>query len=110
MLDRTLRGAAERWGQTPADVATQGWAVTYADLDRLAFAGHRLARYKLPAPVVTTTALPLTAAEKLDRAALRRLVADELSPAPVLTRSTNQPCVGGRSRANQSGEELRGPA
>jgi len=36
MLDRTLRGAAERWGQTPAYVATQGWAVTYADLDRLA--------------------------------------------------------------------------
>jgi acyl-CoA synthetase (AMP-forming)/AMP-acid ligase II len=36
MLDRTLRAAAERWGQAPAYVATQGWAVSYADLDRLA--------------------------------------------------------------------------
>ncbi|HEY5887854.1 MAG TPA: class I adenylate-forming enzyme family protein [Acidimicrobiales bacterium] len=36
MLDGTLRAAAERWGQTPAYVATQGWAVSYADLDRLA--------------------------------------------------------------------------
>ena len=36
MLDRTLRAAAERWGPTPAYVATQGWAISYADLDRLA--------------------------------------------------------------------------
>ena len=36
MLDGTLRAAAERWGQTPAYVATQGWALSYADLDRLA--------------------------------------------------------------------------
>jgi acyl-CoA synthetase (AMP-forming)/AMP-acid ligase II len=36
MLDRTLRSAAERWGQAPAYIATQGWAVSYADLDRLA--------------------------------------------------------------------------
>ena len=33
---RTLRGAAERWGQTTAYVASKGWTVTYADLDRLA--------------------------------------------------------------------------
>ena len=36
MLDRTLRGAARRWGRAPAYVATQGWALTYEDLDRLA--------------------------------------------------------------------------
>ena len=36
MLDRTLRAAAERWGPAPAYVATQGWTVSYADLDRLA--------------------------------------------------------------------------
>ncbi|MET0880816.1 MAG: AMP-binding protein, partial [Acidimicrobiales bacterium] len=36
MLDGTLRAAAERWGPTPAYVATQGWALSYADLDRLA--------------------------------------------------------------------------
>jgi fatty-acyl-CoA synthase len=41
-----------------------------------AFAGDRLARYKLPATVVAATALPLTAAEKLDRRALRALVED----------------------------------
>jgi acyl-CoA synthetase (AMP-forming)/AMP-acid ligase II len=33
-----------------------------------------LARYKLPSAVVSATALPLTAAEKLDRGALRRMV------------------------------------
>ena len=36
MLDRTLRAAAERWGQAPAYIAAQGWALGYADLDRLA--------------------------------------------------------------------------
>ena len=36
MLDRTLRAAAERWEHAPAYVATQGWTVSYADLDRLA--------------------------------------------------------------------------
>ena len=35
MLERTLRAAAERWGQAPAYVAVQGWSVSYADLDRL---------------------------------------------------------------------------
>jgi acyl-CoA synthetase (AMP-forming)/AMP-acid ligase II len=36
MLERTLRAAAERWGQAPAYVAVQGWPVSYADLDRMA--------------------------------------------------------------------------
>jgi acyl-CoA synthetase (AMP-forming)/AMP-acid ligase II len=39
------------------------------------FAGERLARYKLPDDVVVLSALPLTAAEKVDRRALERLVA-----------------------------------
>lgn len=41
-----------------------------------AFAADRLARHKLPDSVLTAEALPLTAAEKLDRGALRRLVED----------------------------------
>ncbi|HYF45905.1 MAG TPA: AMP-binding protein, partial [Acidimicrobiales bacterium] len=36
MLDRTVREAARRWGDAPAYVATDGYTVTYADLDRLA--------------------------------------------------------------------------
>jgi acyl-CoA synthetase (AMP-forming)/AMP-acid ligase II len=47
-------------------------------LDELhAFAADRLARHKLPASVVAADALPLTAAEKLDRRALSQLVADD---------------------------------
>ena len=42
-----------------------------------AFAGNHLARYKLPTSVMAASALPLTAAEKLDRRALRHLVTDE---------------------------------
>jgi acyl-CoA synthetase (AMP-forming)/AMP-acid ligase II len=45
--------------------------------DLHAFAGDRLARYKLPAEVVPAEQLPLTAAEKLDRRALRALVTDD---------------------------------
>jgi acyl-CoA synthetase (AMP-forming)/AMP-acid ligase II len=46
------------------------------DLARLrAFAGERLARYKLPEDMVVLSALPLTAAEKVDRRALERLIA-----------------------------------
>jgi acyl-CoA synthetase (AMP-forming)/AMP-acid ligase II len=44
--------------------------------DLRAFAGDRLARHKLPEAVQVVDALPLTAAEKLDRAALRRLVGE----------------------------------
>jgi acyl-CoA synthetase (AMP-forming)/AMP-acid ligase II len=40
-----------------------------------AFAADRLARYKLPDDVVTLTALPLTAGDKVDRRALERLLA-----------------------------------
>ncbi len=40
-----------------------------------AFAGDRLARYKLPDDLVVLTSLPLTAGEKIDRRALERLVA-----------------------------------
>jgi acyl-CoA synthetase (AMP-forming)/AMP-acid ligase II len=39
------------------------------------FAADRLARYKLPEDMVLLTALPLTAAEKVDRRALERLIA-----------------------------------
>ena len=42
--------------------------------DLQTFAGDRLARYKLPSAVVSATALPLTAAEKLDRRALKDVV------------------------------------
>jgi acyl-CoA synthetase (AMP-forming)/AMP-acid ligase II len=46
------------------------------DLARLReFAADRLARYKLPDDVVVLSALPLTAAEKVDRRALERLIA-----------------------------------
>jgi len=41
---------------------------------RRAFAGDRLAKYKLPEALVVVDALPLTAAEKVDRRALGRLV------------------------------------
>ncbi len=46
------------------------------ELARLrAFAGERLARYKLPEDMVVLSALPLTAGEKVDRRALERLIA-----------------------------------
>jgi acyl-CoA synthetase (AMP-forming)/AMP-acid ligase II len=49
---------------------------TTPDLSDLrAFAGDRLARYKLPDDMVVLTSLPLTAGEKVDRRALERLVA-----------------------------------
>jgi len=40
-----------------------------------AFAGERLARYKLPEDMVVLSSLPLTDAEKVDRRALERLIA-----------------------------------
>jgi acyl-CoA synthetase (AMP-forming)/AMP-acid ligase II len=40
-----------------------------------AYAGERLARYKLPDDMVVLSALPLTAGEKVDRRALERLIA-----------------------------------
>jgi acyl-CoA synthetase (AMP-forming)/AMP-acid ligase II len=43
--------------------------------DLRAFAGSRLARYKLPDDLVVVTELPLTAAEKVDRRALERMIA-----------------------------------
>src|SRR5262245_23653148 len=36
MLEATLREAGRRWGDTSAYVASDGWALSYADLDRLA--------------------------------------------------------------------------
>ena len=56
-------------------VPTAGAEVPSVD-DLHAFAADRLARYKLPAAVMGASALPLTAAEKLDRRALGDLVAD----------------------------------
>jgi acyl-CoA synthetase (AMP-forming)/AMP-acid ligase II len=47
-----------------------------------AFAGDRLARHKLPEDVAVVDHLPLTAAQKIDRAALRRLVAGGPEEAP----------------------------
>jgi acyl-CoA synthetase (AMP-forming)/AMP-acid ligase II len=41
--------------------------------DLRAFAGPRLASYKLPEAIVVVHALPITSMEKLDRRALRRL-------------------------------------
>jgi len=41
-----------------------------------AFASDRLARHKLPEALVLVDALPLTAAQKLDRRALQHLIAD----------------------------------
>jgi acyl-CoA synthetase (AMP-forming)/AMP-acid ligase II len=43
--------------------------------DLRAFAGSRLARYKLPDDLVVVTELPLTAGEKVDRRALERMIA-----------------------------------
>jgi acyl-CoA synthetase (AMP-forming)/AMP-acid ligase II len=53
-------------------VPVSGMAVPTAD-DLRAFAGDRLATYKLPHEVRTVAALPLTAMEKLDRRALADL-------------------------------------
>ena len=57
-------------------VPTAGAELPSVD-DLQAFAADRLARHKLPATVVRAEALPLTPAEKLDRAALRRMVAED---------------------------------
>lgn len=53
--------------------------------DLRAFAGDRLARYKLPEAVVTAEALPLTAMDKLDRRALEAWVAAQ-APDPGAAR------------------------
>ncbi|HEX4819840.1 MAG TPA: hypothetical protein VFV00_06495, partial [Acidimicrobiales bacterium] len=42
--------------------------------DLRAFAGERVAGYKLPEAMCVVDALPITSMDKLDRAALRRLV------------------------------------
>ena len=52
-----------------ADTPTPGLASLRA------YAGERLARYKLPEDMVVLSALPLTAGEKVDRRALERLIA-----------------------------------
>lgn len=56
-------------------VPVEGAAPPSVD-DLRAFAADRLARHKLPEAVLAADALPLTAAEKLDRRSLARLVAD----------------------------------
>ncbi len=62
-----------RWGEV-------GWAVTVPrpgqqidSADILAFAGERLARYKLPKQVIIADALPKTAAGKVDKQTLVRV-------------------------------------
>ncbi len=47
-----------------------------------AFAGERLARYKLPDRVQVAEALPLTAMDKLDRRALEGIVTEEATGPP----------------------------
>jgi fatty-acyl-CoA synthase len=59
------------WGEVglAVVVATEGGAVTLAEL--VAFAGDRLARYKLPKRVVVVTDLPRNVTGKVNRDALR---------------------------------------
>ena len=57
-----------RWGEVGRAIVVARGPLDPADL--LAFAGARLARYKLPKSVVLVDALPRTAAGKLDRRAL----------------------------------------
>ena len=58
-----------------AAVVPRGDGPTPALAGLRAFAAERLARYKLPEDMVVLSALPLTAAEKVDRRALERLIA-----------------------------------
>jgi acyl-CoA synthetase (AMP-forming)/AMP-acid ligase II len=58
-----------------AVVVPRGDGPTPALAGLRAFGAERLARYKLPEDLVVLSALPLTAAEKVDRRALERLIA-----------------------------------
>ncbi len=61
------------WGEV-------GWAAvvvrpgsSFAEQDLLAFAGTRLARYKLPKRIITLPELPKTGAGKIDKQGLKRM-------------------------------------
>ena len=61
-----------RWGEVGWAVAVPRTGQTLDPADILAFAGERLARYKLPKQVIVTDILPKTAAGKVDKQALVR--------------------------------------
>ena len=68
--ERSGHGGGGRGGRRPA-----GRPADARTGPLRAFAGERLARYKLPEDMVVLSALPLTAGEKVDRRALERLIA-----------------------------------
>ena len=69
-----------RWGEVPVAVIAlaDGQEITLAELQ--AFAGERLARYKIPARMLVLPALPRNAAGKALKHRLRELVLQEFAP------------------------------
>jgi len=69
-----------RWGEVPVAVIAlaEGQEITLAELG--AFAGQRLARYKIPARMLVLPALPRNAAGKALKHRLRELVLQEFAP------------------------------
>jgi O-succinylbenzoic acid--CoA ligase len=70
-----------RWGQVPVAVVVPRPSASPAELrELLAWAGARLAPFKVPAEVLPASALPRTAAGKVDRAAVQAAVTAPSGP------------------------------
>lgn len=65
------------WGAVPIAAVVMGRLAEVADEEILAFCRERLARFKVPVAVYRVTNIPRTSAGKLDRRALRELLAAE---------------------------------
>jgi fatty-acyl-CoA synthase len=61
-----------RWGEMPQAVVVPRPGARLEAEELLAFAGQRLARYKLPRSVILVEALPRTAAGKIDKERLKK--------------------------------------
>ena len=62
-----------KWGETPRAVVVPKTGARLEAEALLAFAGQRLARYKLPRSVIVVEALPRTAAGKIDKECLKKV-------------------------------------
>jgi fatty-acyl-CoA synthase len=62
-----------KWGEAPRAVVVSKPGARAETEELLAFAGQRLARFKLPRSIIVVEALPRTAAGKIDKERLKKV-------------------------------------